>query len=123
MLVFFDIILVILLSAFVTLGLYFGLIHTFGALVGVVLGSWMAGHYFLPIAGWISSIIGFSHNAINVAVFIVIFILVARLVALIFWKAKQKGDLKAGKYKLHHALLLVGLLVVGRRDMMNGRTR
>ncbi len=85
MLSFFDVILVVLLSSFVGLGLFFGLIHTFGALVGIIVGSWVAGHYFLPISSWISGIIGFSHNAINVVVFIFIFILVARLVALIFW--------------------------------------
>ncbi|MFH1192516.1 MAG: CvpA family protein [bacterium] len=85
MLSIFDVILVVLLSSFVGLGLFFGLIHTIGALVGVILGSWIAGHYFLPISGWISNIIGFSHNAINAVVFIVIFILVVRLVALVFW--------------------------------------
>ncbi|MFC1613164.1 CvpA family protein [Patescibacteria group bacterium] len=84
MLSFFDIILIILLSSFLTFGLFFGLIHTFGALVGVIFGSWVAGHYFLSIAGWISSITGFSHNAVNVIVFILLFILVNRLIALIF---------------------------------------
>lgn len=34
------------------------------------------------------------------------------LILLIYWKAKQKGDLKVGKYKLHHASLLLGLLLL-----------
>ncbi|MFH1292343.1 MAG: aromatic amino acid transport family protein [bacterium] len=33
------------------------------------------------------------------------------LIILIYWKAKQKGDLDPGKYKLHHTLLLAILLI------------
>jgi len=84
MLSLFDAILIVLLSSFVAFGLFFGLIHTFGALLGVLFGAWVSGHYFLVISGWISNLTGFSHNAINVIVFILLFILVNRLVALIF---------------------------------------
>lgn len=34
------------------------------------------------------------------------------LVLLIYWRAKQRGDLSVGKYKLHHATLLVILLLI-----------
>lgn len=34
------------------------------------------------------------------------------LIILIYWRAKQLGDLKPTKYKLHHTLLLAALLVV-----------
>lgn len=34
------------------------------------------------------------------------------LIVLIYWQAKQRGDLKVGKYKLYHTALLVGLLVL-----------
>ena len=33
------------------------------------------------------------------------------LVLLIYWRAKQLGDLSPGKYQLHHSLLLVALLL------------
>lgn len=34
------------------------------------------------------------------------------LLLLIYWKAKQLGDLPAGKYKIHYAAVLIGLLLV-----------
>ncbi|MDP2692593.1 MAG: aromatic amino acid transport family protein [bacterium] len=34
------------------------------------------------------------------------------LILLIYWKAKQQGDLKVGKYKLHHTTLLLILLLL-----------
>jgi amino acid permease len=34
------------------------------------------------------------------------------IAVLIFWRAKQLGDLKPGKYKLHHTLLLTVVLLV-----------
>lgn len=34
------------------------------------------------------------------------------LIVLIYWRAKQAGDLPVGKFKLHHTLLLVLLLVL-----------
>ncbi len=34
------------------------------------------------------------------------------LVILIYWRAKQTGDIRPSKYKLHHTLLLVVLLIV-----------
>jgi len=34
------------------------------------------------------------------------------LLLIIYWKAKQAGDLPTGKYKLHHVVLLSGLLVL-----------
>jgi tyrosine-specific transport protein len=34
------------------------------------------------------------------------------MVILIYWKAKQVGDLPAGKFKLHHTLLLAILLII-----------
>lgn len=37
---------------------------------------------------------------------------VAVLIIMIYWQAKQKGDLQPGKYKLHHALLLSVVIVI-----------
>lgn len=34
------------------------------------------------------------------------------VILLIYWRAKQKGDLPVGKYKLHHALLIFAALVL-----------
>lgn len=81
----FDVILIVLLSGFVFFGLFFGLIHTFGALVGVVAGAWTAGHYFLSLASWFSNLTGIAHNSVKVIAFIFIFILINRLIGLIFY--------------------------------------
>ena len=34
------------------------------------------------------------------------------LIVLIYWRAKQIGDLKPGKYQLHHTLLLAALIIL-----------
>ncbi|MBD3311534.1 MAG: amino acid permease [Candidatus Magasanikbacteria bacterium] len=34
------------------------------------------------------------------------------LLILIYWRAKQKGDLPVGRYKLHHSAILVALLLI-----------
>ncbi|MFH1029882.1 MAG: CvpA family protein [bacterium] len=85
MFLFFDVILLILLSGFIFLGLFLGLIEAFGALVGVIAGAWIAGHYFLSFANWITNLTGITHNIIYVGAFLFLFILFNRLIGLIFW--------------------------------------
>lgn len=85
MLSIFDVILIVLLFGFTLFGFFMGLIQTFGALVGVVVGAWTAGHYFLPLANWVSGIIGFSNNTIKVISFILLFIIINQFVGFLFW--------------------------------------
>jgi len=80
----FDIILLVILGGFVLFGLWFGLIHTLGALLGTLVGAWIAGHYYLSFADWLGKIFGYS-NTVKMISFIVIFIIANRLIGLIFY--------------------------------------
>lgn len=120
----FDIILIIILAGFVMFGLWFGLIHTVGSLVGVVAGAYIASRYYGPIAVWVQSIFGGNINLVNVIIFILIFIIVNRLVGLIFWIIdKIFGILKiipflgtinrllGGVFGLVEGILVIGLIL------------
>ena len=75
---FLDLILILGVFAFVLTGLWFGLVHTLGALLGMVLSVLVAGHY--AAAGTFG-----TSNLARVLTFIVIMILVNRLIGAVFW--------------------------------------
>ncbi len=80
-----DIILIVILIMFVSFGFWFGLVHSLGALVGVVAGAFFAGRSFEPLAQWIHSMVGGSINLERVIIFIIIFTIINRLVGFLFW--------------------------------------
>lgn len=86
---FIDIILLILLGGFVLFGFWFGIIHTLGALVGTILGAYVASHYFSPVAIFIGDKIGGNLSVLKVITFILIFTVANRLVGLIFYLAEK----------------------------------
>jgi uncharacterized membrane protein required for colicin V production len=77
---FFDLILVIILGAFVLYGFWFGLIHALGALVGVIAGAFLAGRLFDPLAQAFLWLFGGNLNLARIVVFFIIFTIVNRLV-------------------------------------------
>jgi membrane protein required for colicin V production len=79
-----DIILLVFLGGFVVSGFWFGLIHTFGALCGTIVGAAVASRFYSVVAETIQSITGGSLNAIKVITFILLFVLIARLVGYLF---------------------------------------
>jgi len=81
---FFDLILLLILAGFVIFGIWFGLIHTLGSLVGVVAGAYLAGQYYTTVASWGAFIWG-DGNGGNVIAFMIILVLVNRLVGLLFY--------------------------------------
>lgn len=80
-----DFILIIILFFFTFSGFWFGLIHSLGALVGTIAGVLIAGHYFENGASLISTIFAGNINLAKIIVFLLIFIIVNRLVGLVFW--------------------------------------
>lgn len=80
----FDLILVLILGGFILFGLWFGLIHTLGSLIGVVVGSWIASNSYIYIADKFSWLWG-TGNFTKLIIFIIIFIIVNRLVGLGFY--------------------------------------
>ena len=80
-----DVILIVIVLAFVMLGFFMGLISAVGALIGLVLGTWAAISYYAPLADWLSPyLLGYVGVTKTVA-FMAIFLIVNRLMALIFW--------------------------------------
>lgn len=81
----FDIILLIIIGGFGLFGLWFGLIHTLGSLVGTILGVYLASHYYEPAALWLINTTGWGENFSRVLIFIIAFVIINRLVGLVFW--------------------------------------
>jgi len=82
---FFDVSLLVILSGFALFGLWFGLVHTLGSLVGTIFGAYIASRYYEVMAGWLMNITGWGDNVSKVIMFIFAFILINRLVGVAFW--------------------------------------
>ncbi len=66
-------------------GLWFGVVHTLGALFGVLIGAGIATRYFDYVAQWIQPFTGGPINVVRMVVFIILFILINRLVGFVFY--------------------------------------
>lgn len=84
-----DLILLIILFGFVLYGFWFGLIHTLGGLVGVVVASIFATRLYEPLGEWALLIFGGPSNIIRVIIFIIVFFLITRLVGFVFYIAER----------------------------------
>lgn len=81
----FDLILLIILGGFVLYGFWFGLIHTLGGLVGVIVASIVSTRLYVPIADWAHAIFGGNENVVKIVIFIILFILITRIVGFLFF--------------------------------------
>lgn len=80
-----DIILIAIISGFALFGLWFGLVHTLGSLLGTVLGIFLASRYYEPVADWLMNVTGWQANVSRVIIFIIAFLLINRLVGVVFF--------------------------------------
>lgn len=80
-----DIILIAIISGFSVFGLWFGLVHTLGSLLGTILGVLLASRYYEPLADWLISVTGWGDNVARVIVFIIAFLIINRLVGVVFF--------------------------------------
>ncbi|MDD4332903.1 MAG: CvpA family protein [Patescibacteria group bacterium] len=88
-----DIILGAALIGFVIYGLYFGLIRVVGSLLGIVIGAWLASHFYLLVSEWAKSLFFGHENLGKILTFIILFILINRLVSLIFMLIDRAYDI------------------------------
>ena len=79
-----DVILTIILFGFVFYGLFFVLIKTLGSLVGVVVGAFIASHFYIIVFGWAENLFFGYNNLGKVICFMVLFAISNRLICLIF---------------------------------------
>ena len=80
-----DIGLIIILFFFVATGFRYGLIITFGTLVGLIAGVYVGGMYFERVGAFLLDIFAGNENLAKVVAFVLIFLLTARIVGLVFW--------------------------------------
>lgn len=80
-----DLILIVFVLIFVITGFMMGLIEAVGALVGVFAGAWVAGHFYLPLATWLTPIFLGHSVAATIVAFIILFTIANRLVVFVFY--------------------------------------
>lgn len=74
-----DIALIVLLGGFVLTGLWFGIVHMVGSIVGIALGALLAGKYYDIVANFLSAPLGGNVNFSRVLAFFIVFVVVNRL--------------------------------------------
>lgn len=80
-----DFILLLILFGFVLFGFWFGLLHTLGSLLGTLLGVFLASRWYEAAALWAQGKFAGSPNVWKVIIFILLFILINRLIGLLFY--------------------------------------
>jgi len=83
-----DVLLVVLVGLFVLFGLFFGLVHTFGSLVGTILGIVLSTRLIDPAFERFGFLFG-GGGVAKVILFIIIFLLISRLIGFLFWIAEK----------------------------------
>ncbi len=81
----FDLVLVLILAGFCFYGFFNGLIKMAGNLVGLILGSWVAAHYYLTFYAWTTWIYFGHENFGRIASFAIVLILVRLVVGIAFY--------------------------------------
>jgi len=80
-----DFIILVILAGFVWKGIKLGLIESVGGIIGLFLGAFLASHYYQEVGEMLSGITFGSQTLANVLGFLLVFILVNRAVAILFW--------------------------------------
>ncbi|MBI4438238.1 CvpA family protein [Candidatus Uhrbacteria bacterium] len=81
---FIDIVLLVIVGAFVFFGLFFGLVHTIGSLLGTILGIAVASHFVEPTFNAFGFLLG-GGSAARIILFIILFLVVSRLMGVLLW--------------------------------------
>lgn len=81
----FDLVLILILGGFVAYGLWFGLIHTLGVLIGTIAGAFLSARWYDEVAAWLGFLFGGHQNAAKVVCFLFLFVIINRLIGLLFW--------------------------------------
>ena len=119
-----DIIILVVLALFVWKGIKMGLIEAVGGIVGLFVGVFFAGRYYVEAADMLKGLLFGSEILANVLGFLLIFILVNRAVALVFWIIdrifniiaiipflKTFNRLLGGIFGLLEGLIFIGIII------------
>lgn len=86
---YFDLFIVILLAGFGLFGLWFGFVHTLGSLLGTVVAIYLSSRFYDNLADWLINITGWGDNFSKVLMFILSFLIISRLVGIVFWLVEK----------------------------------
>lgn len=81
---FIDILILVIIGAFVFFGFFFGFIHTFGSLIGTIVGIVVASRLVDPTFDMFGFLLG-NGDVAKVIVFIILFLLTSRIIGLLLW--------------------------------------
>ena len=84
-----DVIILIFLSGFVFYGLFFGFIKMIGYLAGLLIGAWVASHYYLLAYEWLKWLFFGHENLGKVISFIIVLTIVSRLIGFGFYVVEK----------------------------------
>ena len=121
---FIDLVILILLAGFVWKGVKLGLIETIGGIVGLFLGVFLAGRYYGEMAEVLEGLVFGSQVLATILGFLLVFIIVNRGVALLFWLVdkifhiiaiipglKSLNRLLGGIFGLLEGIIFIGIIV------------
>ena len=119
-----DILILVVLALFVWKGVKLGLIEAVGGIIGLFIGAFMAGHYYLQAADMLRGLLFNSEILAAIVGFLLVFIVVNRLVALVFWVIdkvfniiaiipflKTFNHLLGGIFGLLEGVIFIGIIV------------
>ncbi|MFC1703151.1 CvpA family protein [Patescibacteria group bacterium] len=78
-----DTTLLILLGGFVLAGFWFGVIHMLGSMLGVILGTLIAGQFYDSLSAWLAGFLHINPNLLSIVSFMLLFSLTVRLIGLL----------------------------------------
>lgn len=81
---FIDIVLIVIIGAFIFFGLFFGLVHTLGSLLGTIVGIIFASRLVDPTFETFGFLFG-GGTIGKIIIFILIFFIITRLIGVVFW--------------------------------------
>jgi uncharacterized membrane protein required for colicin V production len=81
---YFDIGLLVILAIFIFYGFKHGLIKLFGQVVGLILASYAASHFYLTFYAWGKDMVHLSEGAGKFLAFIILFVVISSVANLIF---------------------------------------
>ena len=81
----FDIALLVIIAAFGLYGLWRGIVYVIISFVGMIASVYLATRYYEAGANWLINVTGWQPNISKVIIFVIAFIVINRLVVLIFW--------------------------------------
>ena len=121
---FIDIVILVALAGFVWKGVKLGLIEAIGGIIGLFVGAYMAGLYYDEAATMLKGLLLGSETLAVILGFLLVFIVVNRAIAIIFWLIdrifhiiaiipglKTLNRLLGGIFGLLEGLLFIGIIV------------